>query len=265
MLDRRIAADLSIAELQEVIALRKLERRHATQPRPRQRRTAAWPNRCLTLIEVVALFGLALAMINSEQLRAATNQTAAAVQTVPTAVPTPLINAVVLPDGHKPPTAPRGAAPNFDEIPPHLRAYAQALTPVPISTPAPAHATRLQIPALNVDAPVRHGTDWEQLKLGVGHSVGTANPGERGNLVLAAHNDVYGELFRYLDQLKPGDAVIAYAGQQRYRYVITESRIVKPTQVEVMLPTNEATLTLISCYPYLIDTERIVVLGQLQS
>ena len=179
--------------------------------------------------------------------------------------PTPLIDAVVLPDGHKPPTAPGGAVPNFDEVPPHLRAYAQALTPVPISTPAPAQVTRLQIPALNVDASVLHGTDWEQLKLGVGHSVGTANPGERGNLVLAAHNDVYGELFRYLDQLNPGDEVITYAGQQRYRYVIIGSRIVKPTQVEVMLPTSEPTLTLISCYPYLIDTERIIVFGQLQS
>lgn len=265
MLDRRIAADLSIAELEEVIALRKHEGRHAARPRSRQRRTAAWRNRSLTLIEVAVLFGLVLVVLNSEQSRVATNQAALVAQTVPTAVPTPLINAVVLPDGHTPPTAPGGAVPNFDEVPPHLRAYAQALTPVPISTPAPAHATRLQIPALNIDASVLHGTDWEQLKLGVGHSVGTANPGERGNLVLAAHNDVYGELFRYLDRLKPGDEVIAYAGQRRYRYVITSSRIVKPTQVEVMLPTNEPTLTLISCYPYLIDTERIIVFGQLQS
>lgn len=265
MLDRRIAEDLSIEELEEVIALRKREMRHTTRPRSRQLRTATWRNRCLTLIEGAALVGLVLAMINSEQLRAATNQAAAVVQTIPTAVPTPLINAVVLPDGHKPPTASGGVAPNFDEIPPHLRAYAQALTPVPISTLAPSQATRLQIPALNIDAPVRHGTDWEQLKLGVGHSVGTANPGERGNLVLAAHNDVYGELFRYLDRLKPGDEVIAYAGQQRYRYVITESRIVEPTQVDVMLPTHEPTLTLISCYPYLIDTKRIIVFGQLQS
>jgi len=265
MFNRRIAADLSIAELEEVIALRRHERRHATRLRSRQRRTTAWFNRGLALTEVAILFGLVLALINSEQSRMATSQAVAVAQTIPTAMPTPLINAVVLPDGHKPPTAPGGVAPNFDEIPPHLRAYAQALTPVPISTPAPAHATRLQIPTLNVDAPVRHGTDWEQLQLGVGHYVGTANPGERGNLVLAAHNDVYGELFRYLDQLKPGDEVIAYAGQQRYRYLITESQIVKPTQVDVMLPTSEATLTLISCYPYLIDIERIVVFGQLQS
>ena len=265
MFDRRIAEELSLAELEEVIALRKREMRHTTRPRSRRLRTATWRNRCLTLIEVAALFGLVSAVINSEQLRVATNQAAAAIQTLPTAVPTPLINAVVLPDGHKPPTAPGGAAPNFDEIPPHLRAYAQSITPIPISTPAPAQATRIQIPALSIDAAVVHGTDWEQLKLGVGHDVRSANPGERGNLVLAAHNDVYGELFRYLDRLKPGDEVVVYANRQRYRYVITGSRIVEPTQVEVMAPTSAPTVTLISCYPYLVDTKRIVVFGELQS
>lgn len=265
MSDHRIAEELSIEELEEVIALRKREMRHTTRPRSRRLRTATWRNRCLTLIEVAALFGLALAVINSEQLRVATNQAAAAVQTIPAAVPTPLINAGVLPDGHKPPTALGGTAPNFDEIPPHLRAYARSMTPVPISTPAPAQATRIQIPALNIDAVVVHGTDWEQLKLGVGHYAGSANPGERGNLVLAAHNDVYGELFRYLDRLKPSDEVVVYAGQQRYRYVITGNRIIEPTQVEVMAPTSTPTVTLISCYPYLIDTQRIAVFGELQS
>jgi sortase A len=265
MPDRRIAAELSIAELEEIIALRKHERRHAARPQLRRLRTAVWRNRCLTLIEVAILFGLVLAAIRSEHSRLATNQVAMAAQATPVISPTPLINPVVLPDGHKPPTASGGTAPNFDEIPPHLRAYAQALTPIPISTAAPAQATRIQIPALNIDAAVVHGTDWEQLKLGVGHYVGTANPGERGNLVLAAHNDVYGELFRYLDRLKPGDEVVVYANRQRYRYVITGTRLVEPSQVEVMAPTSTPTVTLISCYPYLVDTKRIVVFGELQS
>ncbi len=265
MPDRRIVEELSIAELEEVITLRKREMRHVTQHRPYRRRATTWRNRFLLLIEVGVLFGLVLALIGSEQSRAATSQSVAAVQAVPTTWPTPLINAVVLPDGHKPPTAPGGTAPNFDEIPPNLRAYVRALTPIPISTPAPAQATRIQIPALNIDAVVVHGTDWEQLKLGVGHYAGSANPGERGNLVLAAHNDVYGELFRYLDRLKPGDEVVVYANQQRYRYVITGNRIIEPTQVEVMAPTSTPTVTLISCYPYLVDTKRIVVFGELQS
>jgi sortase A len=265
MADRRIATELTIPELEEVIVIRRREMRHAPRSRSRKHRTRSWRERVLLLLEIGVLFGLIGAVIDAEQSRAATNQVAAMTQLTPTAVPAPLISAVVLPDGHKPPTAPGGAAPNYDEIPPHLRAYAQAITPVPISTSAPAEATRIQIPALNIDAVVVHGTDWEQLKIGVGHYVGSANPGERGNLVLAAHNDVYGELFRYLDRLKPGDEVIVYANQQRYRYTIIGSRIVAPTQVETMAATSTPTITLISCYPYLIDTKRIVVFGELQS
>lgn len=265
MSDRRLAAELSIPELEEVIAVRRREMHHAIRPRSCKRRACSWRDRSLLPIEIGALFGLIWAVIDSEQSRAATNQVAAIAQTAPTTTSAPLIGAVVLPDGHKPPTAPEGAAPNYDEIPPHLRAYVQSITPVPISTPAPAQATRIQIPALSIDAIVVHGNDWEQLKIGVGHSVGSANPGERRNLVLAAHNDVYGELFRYLDRLKPGDEVMVYAGQQRYRYVISGSRIIEPTQVEVMAPTSTPSVTLISCYPYLVDTKRIVVFGELQS
>lgn len=269
MRDRRIAEELSIEELEEVIATRKCERRAATRvdrsSQPRKPWAATWRDRCLSLILIATLFGVVLLTIDAAQWRTTTNQAAIAARSSPTTLSTPLINAIVLPDGHKPPTASGGAAPNFDEIPAHLRAYAQSITPVPISTPAPAQATRIQIPVLRIDAVVVHGTDWEQLKLGVGHYVGSANPGERGNLVLAAHNDVYGELFRYLDRLKPGDEVTIYAGQQRYQYVITGSRIIEPTQVEVMAPTSTPTVTLISCYPYLVDTRRIAVFGDLQS
>jgi len=188
----------------------------------------------------------------------------AEVQAVPTPEPTPLISAVVLPSGHRPPTSPGGAAPNLDEVPAHLRAYVQSITPQPIPTPGPGQPTRIQIPAINVDAQIVPGDSWDQLKKGVGHHIGSANPGERGNMVLSGHNDVFGEIFRHLDQLKPGDEVIVYTGGQRYRYVVSDSRFVAPTQVEVMLPTSDPTVTLISCYPYLVDNKRIVVIGQLQ-
>jgi sortase A len=114
-----------------------------------------------------------------------------------------------------------------------------------------------------VDAPVAEGTDWESLKYQVGHHPGTANPGQRGNMVLAAHNDVYGELFRYLPDVPVGEIVTVYAVEQAYRYRITERRIILPDQGEVMLPTTGPTLTLISCHPYLIDTHRIVLFGEL--
>jgi sortase A len=315
MPDRRSINELSIEELEEILAIRKREVREArlkrlraegrvlevpeaapatpdqsTAPhgnlaalarrsrfsevyeeeKPRRRfgpssqTVRRWRDRLLLLVEVGAVVGLILIFINVQQSRVESNQTAIAAQPVqPTPAPTPLINAIVLPSGHRPPIAPGGAAPNLDEIPAHLRAYAQSVTPQPIPTPGPGQPTLIQIPAIDVDARIVPGDTWEQLKKGVGHHIGSANPGERGNMVLSAHNDVFGEIFRYLDQLKPGDEVIVYSGSQRYRYTISGSRTVAPTQVEVLAPTNEPTLTLISCYPYLVDNQRIVVSGQL--
>ena len=313
MPDRRTVDELSIEELEEILALRKHEAREARlkrlraegrvldvpetinalsdqstppdvpatavrrskfsevyeddKPRrfvPSPQTVRKWRDRVLLLIEVSAIAGLVLIFISAQQARIETNQTAIAAQpTLPTPEPTPLINAIVLPSGHRPPIAPGGAAPNLDEIPAHLRAYAQAVTPQPIPTPGPGQPTRLQIPAINVDAQIVQGDTWDQLKKGVGQHIGSANPGERGNMVLSAHNDVFGEIFRHLDQLKPGDEVIVYSGQQRYRYTISDSRIIAPTQVDVMAATNEPALTLISCYPYLVDNQRIAVFGQL--
>ncbi len=82
-------------------------------------------------------------------------------------------------------------------------------------------------------------------------------------MVLSAHNDIFGELFRDLDQLEPGDEIQVYTDRGEYTYRVTGTRIVEPTEVSVMDPTPRPTVTLISCYPYLIDTQRIVVFGEL--
>jgi sortase A len=107
------------------------------------------------------------------------------------------------------------------------------------------------------------GDGWEQLKRGVGQHIGTANPGENGNLVLSAHNDIFGELFRDLDRLQPGDEIIVQTATQQFIYIVDRTVIVEPTDVSVMDPTDNATITLISCYPYLVDDQRIVVFGVL--
>jgi sortase A len=120
------------------------------------------------------------------------------------------------------------------------------------------------IPAIEVDALVVEGDSWEQLKLGVGHHLNTADPGERGNMVLSAHNDIYGETFRHLDDLELGDEVVIYAGEQPYRYIVRAKQIVEPTEVSVLASTTKPVTTLISCYPYMVDTHRIVVIAELQ-
>jgi len=103
-----------------------------------------------------------------------------------------------------------------------------------------------------------------ELKRGVGQHIGSANPGETGNLVLTGHNDIYGEVFRRLDQLRPGNEIVVFTATSSYVYLVTETMIVAPNYVQVMDPTPDATLTLISCYPYLINSHRIAVLAELQ-
>lgn len=224
-----------------------------------------WLDRLLLAVEVLAVIGfLAVLVAGLGILRMLNSEVAQAIQ-LPTLTPTPFITAVVLPSGHTPPTAPGGAQPNEAEIPEHLRPLVQSLANVPIPTPGLDQAVRIQIPAIGIDAPVVQGDGWEQLKKGVAQHLGTANPGENGNVVLSAHDDIFGELFRYLDKLKPGDQVILYTNQRQYVYEVDNTKIVEPTEVDVMSPTSKPVVTLISCYPYLIDKQRIVVRAKLQN
>ena len=218
----------------------------------------------LLLVEVAAIVGFLFILFNGVNLVRELNQEVAAALEQPTLTPTPLIVAVVLPSGHTPPNLAGGTRPNEAEIPEHLRPLVQSLAEMPVPTPGPEQATRIQIPEIGVDAPVVHGDGWEQLKKGVGQYVGSVNPGDDGNIVLSAHNDIFGEIFRDLDQLKPGDQITLFTNQRAYNYVIVDNKVVEPNAVEVMDQTENPTVTLISCYPYLIDDQRIVVTGRLQ-
>ncbi len=231
-------------------------------PRPSRRR---WFDGILLSVEILAVLGLVGLVLNWFGLLQTLNQEVSAALRQDTLTPTPLITAVVLPGGHTPPSMAGGAQFNEDEIPEHLRPLVQSIADLPLPTPGPAQAMRIQIPAINVDAPVVQGDSWEQLKKGVGQHVGTSDPGQAGNVVLSAHDDVFGEVFRNLDRLQPGDQVLLYTTQQQYIYTVTGSQIVPPTQVEVMNPTSDSTATLISCYPYMVDNKRIVVFAKLQN
>jgi sortase A len=84
--------------------------------------------------------------------------------------------------------------------------------------------------------------------------------------VLSGHDDIYGQVFKDLDRLRPGDQVIVSTNQRSYTYVVMNNPlIVEPSQVEFMDQTNDPIITLISCYPYLIDNKRIIVRAYLQS
>ena len=222
-----------------------------------------WFDGILLGVEILAVLGLVGLVLNwFGKLRTLNQEVAIALRQD---TPTPLITAVVLPGGHTPPSDTSEAQFNEDEFPEHLRPLVQSIADLPLPTPGSAQAMRIQIPAISVDAPVVQGDSWEQLKKGVGQHVGTADPGQAGNVVLSAHDDAFGEIFRDIGHLQPGDQVLLLTVQQQYVYIVTDSQIVEPTQVEVMNPTGDPTVTLITCYPYMIDTKRIVVFAKLQN
>lgn len=244
-------------------------------PSPAPGSATSWRERSLRdklllAVELAAALGLVAIMVFAASALQQINQESAAAQAMslaglPTATATPIISAVVLPSGHTPPTDPGGAQPNYDEVPEYLRPVIeqQFAGPVIIPTPGPSHARRIRIPAISVDALVVQGDGWEQLKQGVGQHIGTANPGQQGNIVLSAHNDIFGEIFRHLDQLQEGDEIILETLTQTVMYQVVDVDYVEPTEVSVMESTNEAIVTLISCYPYWGDTQRIVVVARL--
>jgi sortase A len=262
----RLAPDLPPSALDEwrtqLPSEDELAAQEGSGKRSRRRR---WFEGLLLVVEVLAVVGLVGILLNGFGLLRTLNQEVSAALRQDTLTPTPLITAVVLPSGHTPPSAAGGAQFNESEIPENLRPLVQSIANLPLPTPGPQQAVRIQIPAIGVDAPVVQGDSWEQLKKGVGQHVGSGDPGQPGNVVLSAHDDVFGEIFRDLDRLQPGDQVILFSMQQQYVYVVIGSQIVAPTQVDVMNSTSEPTITLISCYPYMVDNKRIVVFARLQN
>ncbi len=232
--------------------------------RRRQKRRRAGLDSFLFAIEIIAILGLLFIFFNGVSLIRNLNTEVASALKQPTLTATPLIGAVVLPGGHKVPVAGQEPQQNEAEIPEHLRPLMQSYANLPVPTPGPQQATRMQIAAISVDAPVVQGDGWEQLKKGLAQHIGSADPGTNGNMVVSAHNDVYGQWFKELDKLKPGDTIVVFTPNLSFTYEVTGHEIVAPTDVSVMDATSNATLTLISCYPYMVDNQRYVVTAVLK-
>jgi sortase A len=233
----------------------------------------------LSFVEITIVIGLIFIGVemfrgigNLQQETAETQRIAEAKlrELVPTLEPTPQLTLtnVVLPTGHTPPNQVGGGQFNFSEIPAQMRSLVanQVFLPPDIARPLPTNETPLvlRIPKLNIDSSIIQGVDWEALKLGVGQVLNGATPADSdSNIVLGAHNDIYGELFRYLDRLEPGDQIQIQTASNLYNYTITGWDLYEPNEVQVMDPRGKPTATLISCYPYRVNNKRIVVFADL--
>ncbi|MBC7222996.1 MAG: sortase [Anaerolineae bacterium] len=170
------------------------------------------------------------------------------------------------------------------------------LPPAP-STPAPPGGpftppVRMVVPAIGLDIPVvevgwrvevrdgRPVSVWEMVSHAAGHHRGSANPGERGNVVLSGHHNIAGEVFREVSAigepgacLRLGDEVILYAADGRaftYRIVAWHrfretgtSEAERLAHARFLEPADRPILTLVTCWPYVTNSHRVVVVAEL--
>lgn len=157
-------------------------------------------------------------------------------------------------------------------------------TATPIRPPAQKPPTRIIIPSIHVDSEIvevgwsviqnGNGTfssAWDTADYAVGYHKTSGLPGNIGNIVLSGHNNIKGEVFRYLSEVKSGDMIYLYADGHEYQYKVEDAFIVKEKGVsqeqrrknaQWIAPTSDERLTLVSCWPYWSNTHRVIVIAK---
>lgn len=126
---------------------------------------------------------------------------------------------------------------------------------------------RVIIPSMLLDTPIVEGKNmYKALDEGVWRWPQGSTPDKGGNTVILAHRFTYTQpkgLFYFLDKVKPGDTVgMAWDGKT-YVYKVTGTKVVKPTQTEILSPTAKPTLTMYTCTPLWLPKDRLVVTAEL--
>ncbi|MCW5983003.1 MAG: class D sortase [Bryobacteraceae bacterium] len=128
------------------------------------------------------------------------------------------------------------------------------LEEAPVAAPAAVHVPqagellgRIAIPRLRLSVVLFEGTTASTLRRGAGRIEGTAFPWQPGNVGIAAHRDRF---FRPLRNIRVGDEIRLATPFGNRRYTVTNTWILEPDQVHVLGPTDDSSLTLVTCYPF---------------
>jgi sortase A len=122
-----------------------------------------------------------------------------------------------------------------------------------ISSVEPRHVVQgdvigeLEVPRLGLQTMVVQGDSPKILRRAVGHVVETAMPGGQGNVTLAGHRDTF---FRPLRNIRRGDTVTLKTLEGSFQYQVESTTVVPPSDIQVLQPSAERTLTLITCFPF---------------
>ena len=123
----------------------------------------------------------------------------------------------------------------------------------------------VEIPKIQVNLPIYHGTDAEVLDHGVGHLLGSSLPvgGENTHTILSGHSGMASQkMFTDLEQLAKGDVFYLNVLNETLAYQVTEINTVLPYETDLLgIVPGEDLCTLVTCTPYGINTHRLLVRG----
>ena len=123
----------------------------------------------------------------------------------------------------------------------------------------------LAIPKIGQELPVYHGTSDAVLSIAVGHLEGTSLPvgGENTHCVVSAHRGLpTAVLFSHLDRLEVGDTFYFKILDRKYTYEVDQIHIVEPDDTSlIQIEEGKDYCTLLTCTPYGINTQRLLVRG----
>jgi len=134
------------------------------------------------------------------------------------------------------------------------------------------------IPKIGANSKVISDVDSQDSKVyqvaltkGVAHAKGTAYPGETGNSFYFAHSsdnfynaNRYNSVFYLLSKMEKGDLFYLVYKNWVYKYVVTETSIVKPDEVGYLEnKTDKKMATLMTCWPAGTTINRLVIVGEL--
>ncbi|GAA6376490.1 class C sortase [Firmicutes bacterium i23-0019-B6] len=124
----------------------------------------------------------------------------------------------------------------------------------------------LEIPKIQVELPIYHGTEDEVLSNGIGHLEGTSLPigGENTHSVLTGHRGLpSSKLLVRLDEMKIGDLFFIHTYKEVMAYKVEEIMVVKPEDTAWMEIKDEKDLvSLVTCTPFGINSHRLIVTGR---
>ena len=123
----------------------------------------------------------------------------------------------------------------------------------------------VEIPKINIKIPIYHTTEEDVLNKGAGHLEGSSLPvgGANTHAVISAHRGLpSASLFTDLDQLKEGDHFLIHVLNETLCYEVDKISVVKPEDTTALaVEDGQDLVTLLTCTPYGVNTERLLVRG----